>query len=44
MLMVVRHFLSDINGVVVALKGESPLVKPQAVKRLVAAHAELIQM
>lgn len=38
--MAVRHFLSDMSGVVTVLNGDAPLVKPQTVKRLVAVHAE----
>ncbi|MFN3531028.1 MAG: NTP transferase domain-containing protein [Candidatus Brocadia sp.] len=38
--MSVRHFLADMPGAVMVLNGDTPLIKPQTVKRLVAAHAE----
>ena len=35
-----RHFLSGLTDVVVVLNGDAPLIKPQTLKRLIAANAE----
>lgn len=35
-----KHLLSDTMGVVVVLNGDSPLIKSQTLKRLIAANAE----
>src|SRR5574341_1062245 len=38
--MSARNFLSRVNGVVVVLNGDTALIKPQTLKRLIAANAE----
>ena len=38
--MSARHILAGLAGSVLVLNGDTPLIKPQTLKRLVAAHAE----
>ncbi len=38
--MSARHLLTGLAGFVLVLNGDTPLIKPQTLKRLVAAHTE----